>query len=169
MATTDPTYNTTAGVEFCSICGSQDSQCIEDYYPRKKAKVCRAQCIIGRDIPVCRSNFYWEIGRVVEYDANSSRHCISFFDGTEWLTVDSTPMATYLQLYKEQNPAAAMATQHPMPESQFKTLMSPSLMTHSTPRQTLPLSPPEQNRPSGSGSTLSVSSTCLRRMCETGT
>ena len=163
MATTDPSLNatTSAGGQLCFICGSRDADCVEDYYHWKRVKVCRAQCIIGRDIPVCRANFYWEVGRVVEYDANSSRHCISFFDGTEWLIVDPTPMATYLQLYRDQHSTATTTKdqQQTMPEYQFKSLnMTPSSLTQSTPRQTLPLSPPEQNRPPGSGS-LSVS-TC---------
>ena len=161
MATTDPSLNatTSTGGQLCFICGSRDADCVEDYYHWKRVKVCRAQCIIGRDIPVCRANFYWEVGRVVEYDANSSRHCISFFDGTEWLIVDPTPMATYLQLSKEQNSTETMSKeQQPMPEYQFKTLnMTPSSLTQTTPRQTLPLSPPEQSRPPGSGSLLSVS------------
>lgn len=161
MATTGPFQNATpsTGGQLCFICGSRDSDCVEDYYHWKKVKVCRAQCIIGRDIPVCRANFYWEVGRVVEFDVNSSRHCISFFDGTEWLKVDPTPMATYLQLSNEQTSTEKMSKeQQPMPEYQFKTLnMTPSSLTQSTPRQTLPLSPPEQNRPSGSGSLLSVS------------
>ena len=163
MATTNPSLNTTTGTstggQLCFICGSQDTDCVEDYYHWKKVKVCRAQCIIGRDLPVCRAGCYWEVGRVVEYDANSSRHCISFFDGTEWLIVDPTPMATYLHLFKEQNSTETTSKeQKPMPEYQFKTLnMTPSAMTQSTPRQTLPLSPPEQSRPPGSGSLLSVS------------
>mmetsp|Transcript_10302 Transcript_10302/g.28954 ORF Transcript_10302/g.28954 Transcript_10302/m.28954 type:complete len:262 (+) Transcript_10302:155-940(+) len=158
MAATDPNLNSTTEGQICFICGSQDPQCIEDVYQWKQAKVCRAQCIIGRDIPVCRENFYWEVGRVIEFDVNSSKHCISFFDGTEWLTVDPTPMATYLKLYKEQN-AAATAKQQP--ECQFKTLnMSPTSMIHCTPRQTLPLSPPEHNRPPASESLMAVS-TCI--------
>ena len=162
MATTNPSLNTTTGTstggQLCFICGSQDTDCVEDYYHWKKVKVCRAQCIVGRDLPVCRASCYWEVGRVVEYDANSSRHCISFFDGTEWLIVDPTPMATYLHLFKEQNSTETTSReQKPMPEYQFKTLnMTPSL-TQSTPRQTLPLSPPVQNRQSGSGSLMSVS------------
>lgn len=160
MATTDPSLNatTSTGGQLCFICGSRDADCVE-LNPRFSTKVCRTQCIIGRDIPVCRANFYWEVGRVVEYDANSSRHCISFFDGTEWLIVDPTPMATYLQLSKEQNSVEAMSKeQQPMLEYQFKTLnMTPSSLTQTTPRQTLPLSPPEQSRPPGSGSLLSVS------------
>lgn len=132
MATTDPILNatTSTGGQLCYICGSRDADCVEDYYHWKKVKVCRAQCIIGRDIPV------WEVGRVVEYDANSSRHCMSFFDGTEWLIVDPTPMATYLQLSKEQNSTETMSKeQQPMPEYQFKTLnMTPSSLTQSTPR-----------------------------------
>ena len=163
MATTNPSLNTTTGTstggQLCFICGSQHTDCVEDYYHWKKVKVCRAQCIIGRDLPVCRASCYWEVGRVVEYDANSSRHCISFFDGTEWLIVDPTPMATYLHLFKEQNSTETTSReQKPMPEYQFKTLnMTPSSPTQSTPRQTLPLSPPVQNRQSGSGSLLSVS------------
>ena len=140
----------------CFICGSHDPQCIEDVYQWKLVKVCRAQCIIGRDIPVCRQNFYWEVGRVIEFDVNSSKHCISFFDETEWLTLDKTPMATYLNLYKEQHDAAK--AKQP-PECQFKSVnMSPTSMIHYTPRQTLPLSPPEKHRPPGSESLMAVSS-----------
>lgn len=158
MAATNPNFNSTAnaGGRICFICGSHDPQCIEDVYQWKLVKVCRAQCIIGRDIPVCRQNFYWEVGRVIEFDVNSSKHCISFFDETEWLTLDPTPMATYLDLNKEQH-AATKAKQ--MPECQFKSVnMSPTSMIHYTPWQTLPLSPPKQNRPPGSESLMAVSS-----------
>ena len=158
MAATSPNFNSTAnaGGHICFICGSHDPQCIEDVYQWKLVKVCRAQCIIGRDIPVCRQNFYWEVGRVIEFDVNSSKHCISFFDDTEWLTLDPTPMATYLNLYKEQHDAAKAKQ---TPERQFKSVnMSPTSMIHYTPRQTLPLSPPEQNRPPGSESLMAVSS-----------
>ena len=135
--------------QICSICGAIDIKCIEfhDCLRARKLLCCENQCIIGKDVPVCRDKgLGWHVGKVTLFDSSSFKHFVSFIDGTaEWVTIDPMPMSAYLAQCRDN---AKMRDGDDCPFKMFQ--MSPSSINISTPRhQHLLLSPPKRTKTAG--------------------